>query len=199
MTLMHRLRLICTRFHRDSEGSMPTEGVIAFAFLAWWYVASYQFFDAFRQKNVNLKAAYTISDLLSRETGYDASIAGSVPIDQDYIDGLNKVFDYLTYSNRPTWIRVTSVKYYDVAKKYMVHWSATSSNVTFPAHNNTSINKEAWRLPVMPAGDTVILVETSMAYDPIFTFVLPSSWVSKFIVTRPRFASCVPWGTTGGC
>ena len=199
MTFLHRLRLISRRFQRDTDGSMPTEGVIAFAFLAWWYVASYQFFDAFRQKNVNLKAAYTISDLLSRETGYDPSVTGSVPIDQAYVDGLNKVFDYLTYSNRPTWIRVTSIKYDDVDKKYKVHWSATSSNVTYPAHNNTSINNEAWRLPVMPAGDTVILVETSMAYDPIFTFVLPSSWVSNFIVTRPRFASCVPWGTTGGC
>lgn len=199
MTLMNRLRLISLRFQRDTEGSMPTEGVIAFAFLAWWYVASYQFFDAFRQKNVNLKAAYTISDLLSRETGYDSSVPGSVPIDQAYVDGLNKVFDYLTYSGRPTWIRVTSIKYDGDEKKYKVHWSATSSNVTFPKHNDTSINNEAWRLPVMPAGDTVILVETSMAYDPIFTFVLPSAWVNNFIVTRPRFASCVPWGTTGGC
>ncbi len=45
---------------------MPVEGVIASTFLIWWYIASFQFFDAYRQKNVNQKGAYTVADLISR-------------------------------------------------------------------------------------------------------------------------------------
>jgi len=207
MTALQRLRLQGRNFRRETEGSMPIEGLLAFCFLVWWYVASYQFFDGFRQKNVNLKAAYTIADLISRETGYDPNVPGSVPVDQNYINGLNKVFDYLTFSNRPTWIRVTSIKYDDTNKKYVVHWSHTS-DPTRPVHTDASINREKDRLPVLPPGDSVILVETSSAYNPIFTSVdnspffasfLPASWLNNFIVTRPRFASCVPWDTNGSC
>ena len=64
MNLLKRLRL----FTDDNRGSIPTEGVLAFTMLIWWYLASFQFFDAFRQKNINLKAAYTIADLISRQT-----------------------------------------------------------------------------------------------------------------------------------
>ena len=60
MTLLQRFRV----FRDDTRGSMPTEGVMAATFLIWWYIASFQFFDAYRQKNVNLKAAYTIADMV---------------------------------------------------------------------------------------------------------------------------------------
>jgi hypothetical protein len=71
MRLLSRLRHNALTFRDETRGSIPIEALLAFTFLAWWYVASFQFFDALRQKSINLKAAYTLGDLISRETGPD--------------------------------------------------------------------------------------------------------------------------------
>jgi hypothetical protein len=188
MGLMSSLRLKLRLFGHQTGGSMPTEGVMAFAFLIWWYIASFQFFDAFRQKNVTLKAAYTIADMISRETD---------PIDADYIAGLNTVFDYLTYSQHPTWIRVSSI-YWDADDgQYRRNWSI-ASDPSKPVYTDATIDAQSARIPVMPEGDTVILVETFMAYEPIFSIGLAAGWYDTFITTRPRFVPCVRWDPGGG-
>lgn len=184
MNLLKRLRL----FTDDNRGSIPTEGVLAFTMLIWWYLASFQFFDAFRQKNINLKAAYTIADLISRQT--DA-------IDQGYVNGLNTVFDYLTFSNRPTWVRISSIWFDTSTNSYKVGYSQVS-DPSRPVRTDASINADAAKVPVLPPGESVILVETFMAYEPIFRIGLDARWYDTFIVTRPRFASCVPWDPQDG-
>jgi Flp pilus assembly protein TadG len=196
---MHSLRFISRllkALREDERGTVPVEGLLAFTFLAWWYMASFTFFDAFRQKNINLKAAYTIADMLSRETGPIAGDSTSVQINQTYVNGLNTMFDYLTNSRQPTWIRVTSVYWDDNDDKYRVDWSATSGT----GHDEmTTYMLQAYkdRIPVMPNGDTVVLVETFMAYTPVFKVGLDPRWFQTFITTAPRFASCVPWQTDG--
>jgi Flp pilus assembly protein TadG len=196
---MHSLRFISRllkSLREDERGTVPVEGLLAFTFLAWWYMASFTFFDAFRQKNINLKAAYTIADMLSRETGPIAGDSTSVQINQTYVNGLNTMFDYLTNSRQPTWIRVTSVYWDDNDDKYRVDWSATSGT----GHDEmTTYMLQAYkdRIPVMPNGDTVVLVETFMAYTPVFKVGLDPRWFQTFITTAPRFASCVPWQTDG--
>jgi hypothetical protein len=187
MSLYSRLKLHGKRFGDDTRGAMPVEGVMASTFLIWWYVASFQFFDAYRQKNINLKAAYTVADMVSRET--DA-------IDGNFVDGLNTLFDYLTFSNKPTWLRVSSV-YWDGANSLnKVGWSyATGSH---PVQNNTTIQYKVNQIPVMPVGDTIIIVETFMAYEPIFNIGLNAMWYDSFITTRPRFASQVQFENTMG-
>ena len=187
MTLLQRVRV----FRDGTRGSMPTEGVMAATFLIWWYIASFQFFDAYRQKNVNLKAAYTIADMVSRQEN----------IDEAYVNGLNTVFDYLTYSQRPTWVRVSSVYWDGTTNQYRKHWSYATGAGHLP-HTDASLDAEKARLPVMPNGDTVVLVETHMAYEPIFNIGLNARWYDSFIVTRPRVYSCVGWLTAGvpsGC
>jgi hypothetical protein len=181
MSLYQSLKLKGRLFGRDTGGSIPTEGVMAFCFLIWWYIESFQFFDAFRQKNVNLKAAYTIADMISRQT---------VTIGPTYIEGLGVVFDYLTSSNKPTSIRVTSVYWDGTDNTYKQVWSyATTAGI--PPHTDASINAKAAQIPAMPVGDTVVLVETFMAYEPIFSIGLNAMIYDTFITTRPRFASQV--------
>jgi hypothetical protein len=181
MSLYARLKVYGRQFGDETRGSIPTEGVLAFAFLIWWYIASFQFFDAFRQKNVNLKAAYTVADLVSRQTQ---------DLDPAYIDGMNTLFDYLTFSRKPTWVRVSVVEWDPVNTKYKIYWSyATSSH---PVHTDTTINLQANRIPVMPVGDSVVLVETFMAYEPIFNIGdMGARIFDTFITTRPRFAAKV--------
>lgn len=217
MSLYARLKLRSADFGSDPTGSMPVEGILAFIFLAWWYVASFQFFDAYRQKNVNLKAAYTVADLISRETGPDPNDATKVPVNAAYVDGLNKMFDYLTYSNRATWIRVTSVYWDATQNRNRVQWSyATGSH---QAQDDTTLQLMAARIPTMPVGDTIVMIETNMYYQPAFADImnglfndaapvavanspgntrLNAGWFNTVVLTRPRFASCIPWDT-GSC
>lgn len=193
MRVLQRLRVRLTLFGRDQRGSMPTEGVMAFAFLVWWYIASFQFFDAYKQKNINLKAAYTVADLISREVD---------PIDATYVMGLNKVFDYLTFSNKPTQIRVSSIYFDTGTNTYKVNWSYSTSTVNV-AYNNGTLQSIQSKIPVLPAGDTVIIVQTYMAYEPIFSVGLNAMVYDTFIATRPRAVPCIRWdkkdGTNPAC
>ncbi len=197
MSLLRRLRLKTRNFRQDETGSMAAEGVIAALFLSWWYVSSFQIFDAFKQKSVNTKAAYTIADMLSRETGPTATDPNSTQINQAYVNGLNKMFDYLTYSRKPTWIRVSSVYFADDDNKYRVDWSATSGT-GHPAMTTPMLASYRNKLPALPPGDSVVLVETFMAYEPIFNMGLTAHIYTTFITTAPRFASCIPW-QNGNC
>ncbi|MBS0565320.1 MAG: hypothetical protein JSR87_12870 [Proteobacteria bacterium] len=196
MNILRSLRLRLFDFRRDDRGAMEVEGILASTFLIWWYIASFQYFDAFKQKNINLKAAYTIADMLSRETGPANGDPTATPVNQAYINGLNTMFDYLTYSRKPTWIRVTSVYFDTTTNKYHVDWSAASGSghqlMTTPILQNYKN-----RLPILPDGDSVILVETFMAYEPIFSIGINAQVYSTFITTSPRFSSCLPWNTNG--
>lgn len=185
MSLYQSLKFRARRFGDDTSGSMPTEGVMAFAFLIWWYMASFQFFDAYRQKNVNLKAAYTLADMISRQTS---------EIGPKYFNGLNTVFDYLTYSNKPTYIRVTGVFWDDAAQQYRQSWSYATGGRQ--PHTDATINAKKDKIPNMPVGDTVIVVETFMAYEPIFSIGLPAMIYDTFITTRPRFASQIAYNAS---
>ncbi len=84
-------------------------------------------------------------------------------IDGAYLEGMNKVFAYMTMAKQPTWIRVSSVTYDGDAKALVLNWShATGSH---PATTMTAL--QDW-IPLMAAGDSVIVVETFMPYTPDF-------------------------------
>ena len=80
--IMARLR----RFRSDERGVMATEAAIIAPMLASAVLASFAFFDGYRASGVNMKAAYTVSDMISRETDY---------ITNDYLDGALGLFNFL--------------------------------------------------------------------------------------------------------
>lgn len=173
-----RLRL----FAGDARGSLSVETAMIYPLLIFAYIATFVFFDAFRSQNVNLKAAYTISDMLSRQTE---------EVDMDYLNGLNKVFDYLTVSNTETWIRVSVINWSDDENKYRLEWSqATSGKASLVQADITDM---ADQIPVMADGDTLILMQTAMAYEPIFDVGLAARWYENLVLTRPRFAPRLNW------
>lgn len=196
MTFIRSLRLSLRRYGKDEDGAMVVEGLIAATFLIWWYMASFQYFDAFKQKNTALKAAYTLADMVSRETGPTNEDPNAVEIDQAYVNGLNRMFDYLTFSNRPTWIRITSVYWNATDNRYHVDWSATSGT-GHESMTTPMLQQVANRIPVLPNGDSIILVETFLDYQPIMPIGLNQTVLQTFITTAPRFSSCVPWQDYG--
>jgi len=182
MTILARLNARIARFRTETEGSLSVEAALILPLLTWLYVGSFVWFDAYRTQNANLKAAYTIADMLSRET---------TPVSNAYMEGLNTTFDYLTASNHPTYIRVTNLKCTDAcdndaSRVLEVNWSyATEGRPALSTGDMTGYND---KIPLMPLGDTVILVETFMAFEPMFNVGLSATSFENYIVTRPRFA-----------
>jgi len=167
-------------FLKGTRGSMTVEAALILPLLFWALIATLVFFDAFRQQNIAMKASYTLSDLISRETD---------SLSPDDIDGLNGVFDYLTFSNHPSWIRVTSIRWDATDAEFKVNWSyATKDN---DALTDLTLQGKANIIPAMAVGDSVVLVETYMIYEPPFRVGLDANWTVNAVVTRPRFASQV--------
>lgn len=182
MTVMQRLRHLLTRWRDDTSGATAIEGVLASVALIWWYAVAYQITDAFHVRTSNTKGAYTIADAISRE---------STPVNAAYIEGLNKLFAFVTNAQGDHWIRVSSVYWDNTAQTYRTDWSYATGGK--PVQTDASINLEANRIPVMPEGDTALVVETSMQYNPIFGIGLGAGAHQNFVVTRPRGPRVV-WG-----
>lgn len=121
-----------------------------------------------------------IGDMLSRETAL---------IDQDYVDGLNQIFSYITVAKQPTWIRVSSVTWDEDQDKFVLQWSAASAG---HAKLDDLLPIQA-SIPAMGDGDTVVVVETYMPYQTDFNIGLDPFTYRNVVVTRPRFAPQLLW------
>ena len=185
-------RLLKSRFKRfaqDNSGSITVEFVLAMPILFWSFMAAYVFFDGYRQSAVNLKAAYTISDLVSRETSF---------IDDDYIDSMLNLLQLMTdaSSSGDVTMRISVIRWDQDDDRYYLDWSANrgfSEELT-----NANLNDLKDRLPTMPDNERVILVETNNVFVPLFNIGMDDINLSNFVFTRPRFVSQVPWDSGGG-
>lgn len=182
MTLMSRLRHPFRRFLRDDGGSVIAEAVIALPVLMWGYVGLFVYWDAFRSLNTLQKAAYTVSDLLSREM---------VGVNSDYIVGMDKVLEYLIDADVDARMRVSSITWSDTNGRFEVHWSRSPYGQMEELTTDT-LQPLAGQIPTMSAGDYVILVEVEQDYTPAFDVGMGDQTFRQFIVTRPRFIPCIP-------
>jgi Flp pilus assembly protein TadG len=90
-----------TRFLRSERGSFTVEAVVIFPLLVWAYTAMFVFWDAFKTQNINLKATYTIADMISRE---------QEQICTDYIEGARSIYAFLNAGDSNHQVRVTNVR-----------------------------------------------------------------------------------------
>jgi len=189
-TFLGSVRARIDEFRRDEDASQSVEAVLIIPLLIWAFLASYTFFDVYRAKSLSLKANYAISDLISRETN---------TMDMDYLLGAEKVFEYLTQTSPDPWVRVTVVYCdADCAESYRdlkVDWSkATDSLPTFD--NEDVMNSLEQIIPWLAENERVIIVETSIDYEPPFNQNLTGIGERTFVdivMTRPRFAAWVCW------
>ena len=180
-----RLRAFAARFGRDDEGSIAVETVLILPILFWAYLALFATFHAYRAHSVNQKVAFTLGDMISRETAY---------LDQDYLNGTRVMLAYLANAKQSdTAIRITSVKWDNNNKIYKRDWSKKKGWVT--ALNNTAVKKLEDRLPVMKHNERLILVETWVKYDPPFSIGISEHEIVNFVFTRPRYAPKVVWNS----
>jgi hypothetical protein len=175
-------------FVRDEEGVIAIEAMIIMPMMFWTFMCMFSIFDAFRSYSMNQKAAFTIGDAISRETQ---------PIDAAYLDGMWSMFDYLAETTEPSSLRVTSLYFDGAANTFRVDWSQSRgseggfSDANFSGTTNTAYWRD--RLPVIPANERIMLVETWDNYDPPFETGLEQEVIHNSVFTRPRYAPRVCW------
>lgn len=176
---MH-IRPRLSRFARDPEGSLSIEAAIMVPTLVFALMLMFTVFDIFRFDATNSKAAYTIGDLISRETE---------GIDQAYIDGMKDIFDYIVLNDQGTWLRVSVVRYDGDDDELKLVWSRGSTGT--PALTSSTASTVYSVIPEMAEEDVVIVVETYMPYVMPFAVGIPNFAFKNTVITRPRFASQV--------
>lgn len=169
-----------SKFSRNENGSISVEALIMMPLMAWGLVATYTFFDAYRQNALNLKAAYTIGDLVSRETEV---------ITDTYIDSMVTMFGLMTKSGSVDKIRISVIKYDEDTNKHYVDWSEPRGYDR--ALQNVDMEEVGKRLPIMPDEERVIVIETSNRYVPPFHVGLSITDINNFVFTRPRFTGLI--------
>jgi len=193
------------RFVKDDRASVTMEAVMVLPLLLWGYFGMFILYDGYRALSSNIRASYTISDMLSRETN---------PIDQAYLNGLNDIQDVLTQSNYRTVLRVTVARYTDTdgdgevdPGEHTLEWSnsTTGKDPITAANFQTAIIDY---LPAMQDTGVLVVVETWMAYVPFMNITLeqlytpgPASdrvvfgpfYFEGLVTTRPRFANQLCW------
>ena len=172
------------RFARETDGNTSVEALIFIPFILFVLAATFSLYDAFRFKSLNTKAAFTISDALSRET--DA-------ITPAYLDGMVSTLNFLTRSEDIYSLRVTAVQYDGDTDSYAIKWS--QGRGTFLSLKNEELSAMADRLPQMLDNETIIVVETHTTYDSPFAIdqLVTDELFYNFTFTRPRFAPQIIW------
>lgn len=166
-------------FAADQRGGITIESVLILPLFTYWYIGTFVFFDLFRMASINEKAAYAVSDAISR------SPPGEALQDPDF-EGYNSLFDYLVSNRGTSRMRVTSIVYNSGAARYDREWSVGTRGVV--ALTAEEVNLLGPSLPVMGGGETVVLVETFLDYTPPMNIGLPARQFRTFIFTRPRLA-----------
>ncbi|MCJ8333943.1 MAG: pilus assembly protein [Epibacterium sp.] len=175
------LRSALDRFRRDEAGSVAIESAFYLPLLLAMFAAIFTLYDAFRQESISIKAAYTISDLVSRETA---------TLDDVYMDNMYLLTQAMTRDTRDVSMRISAVYWDEANKSYGVDWSV-ERGAGLEVWNNDTINTVAENLPVLPDQERVILVETWNNLLPVFNVGLDNFNLYNFVFTRPRFAGQV--------
>ena len=179
---MRMLKLPMFRsFQSDERGFVTVETIFAIMFLSWWYVASFVFYDVYRQYIANVKATYTLGDLISRQA----------QVDEPWLEGLTDMYGYLTRWRSHSQVRYTSIMWDETDDKYIVDWSFSTGTDTpnvRPELEDADLLDYLDRLPILVDGEYVIMVESMTEFSTLFEVGIPDMDLENLVVTSPRFA-----------
>lgn len=147
------------RFNRDESGVLVAEALVMLPLLIWAYLALLVYWDAYRSINTAQKAAYTVSDIISREQP-------STTLTPAYITGMRNLIKFLIDTDQTVKLRVTSVTWSAAHNRYEVDWSVSPDNAATPLTTATIGTVKA-NIPQIADGDHAIIVESQVDYHPI--------------------------------
>ncbi|MEM7178339.1 MAG: hypothetical protein AAF503_11595 [Pseudomonadota bacterium] len=172
---MKRPRQILKSYVYDEAGSITTEFVLWIPLLMTWFMLSVVLYDANKNRNDAAKAAYTISDLISRKKD----------VDNAYLEQLKSLEDNLLPRTAGSHtLRLTSLRFVDGT--YEVVWSKALGG-GLPL-TSAELNPAAF--PTTADTDSLIVTEIDVPYTPLSDWVGITAKTWSFdVVSRPRFAN----------
>lgn len=172
------------QFFKDQGGVASIEAILLIPLLFWAYTGTFVMFDAYKKQTDGLRVTYSVADAISRE---DSELT------QAYLDSMTLLSDFMSRSPNRVTQRVTIVCYSAEDDQYQVAWSRTTGpkKSTLLPHTDLTVDDNRDRLPILPVGDQVVLVETFMDYAPVWSVGLAAQTFDYWVFTRPRFTNQV--------
>ncbi len=166
------------RFFHKQEGVVSIEAIIVFPLLFWSMWTAYTYFDGYRQGARNLKAAFAIADILSREKS---------DVNAQYITSMYELQQFMIADRSAVSMRISFVRWDEDDERHYRLWSCVRGE-SFEKLNNETVLDLADRLPVMADNARMILVETKDLYTRPFKIGFGDHQfaIDKFIFTQPR-------------
>lgn len=167
------------RFWRSQDGVVSIEAVMIYPLLFWSMWTSYTYFDSYRQSASNLKAAYAIADIISRQED---------EMPKQFISNMYDLQKLMISDRSAVSMRISFVWYSEDDDRHYVNWSCVRGESFDKLDNDTLLNEYKDRIPVMADRAVMILVETKDWYTRPFKigFGDHSFGIDKFIFTPPR-------------
>ncbi|MDP2082883.1 MAG: hypothetical protein U0934_10725 [Pseudotabrizicola sp.] len=181
--LIQKLKTSLRRFSRNEDGLASAEMIMMLPFYMFCILGTFTFWDAYDVVNRSQKAAYSVSDLVTRKQD---------TVTEAYVEGMFNTMQYMMGPTLPVRTRITSVFYSQTRNRYEVLWSR-SSVPTVPPLTTDTIPSIQSHLPQMYDGDALIVVEANVDFVPIFGAEIiamtrvDAGTMRHVIVTRPRF------------
>ncbi|WP_133056363.1 TadE/TadG family type IV pilus assembly protein [Limimaricola soesokkakensis] len=181
------LRLI-RRLRARDEGTQSIELVLMAPLLFWAVCALYVFTDAFRIRAVVTDAAHVVSDVLSRQT---------TPIGNADIAALRAVAAQLT--GQETDLRVTQIHCLkscdDLQRRELGVVFSVGLGLAPLTIADLRISNLRDQVPLVAAGDRIIMAQTRIYYTPILDYGIAASFIEATQAVRIRFAPRLCWET----
>lgn len=178
------------RQRRSEAGSVVIESVLVLPLLFFAVLGTWVFFQAFRAQSISVKAAYTVSDAISRR--------GAAYITSDYMDSVWNLHRFVTVSDQETDLRVSVIGWDADDEEYYVCWSQARGGQSALSDAELDTYDSDDRIPTLPDDEALIMVETRVAHEPLFSVGWDlEMWFEDMIVTSPRFSSQVKWSSNG--
>lgn len=173
------------RFRSNEDGTILAETVLIFPLLFGALLATFVYFDAFRNKAINVKANYTIADAVSRES----------QIDRTFLINAWDLHRFLTNSPTLTQLRISLIEFNQDSDNpsdpgsFTVLWSrAMGGGVDYENVPSDIIGLTPTEIPIIPNNEVLIVVQTSVDYEPDFSVGLTAFTFENTTYTRPRGA-----------
>ncbi len=177
------IRQLARSLRGNNQGSIAVEGLIMLPILIWCFAGAHIFFEAFRVQSNNLRAAYTITDALTRENGY---------VTPEYLDSVYDLQSFLTPDGEGSQLRISVVRYNAGDDSYSIRWSQGRS---VQPMTDAELQNLQPHLPIRADDEIAILVESWIDWTPGFEVGLDPFTFYDLAVAPPRFAGQLCWNS----
>lgn len=174
--LSYRMFQALRRFSTEERAALAIEAAIMLPVLVMMYVIGYQYFDQYRREAQMTKASFAVADMLSRRLGI---------VTPDDLNGLESVYETLTFSNDASFMRFTEVR--RESGELKVIWSYATDGQ--PAMTETRLQGFFNQIPRLDDNERVTLVEAYTYDNPFFNVGLSDRIVPSFVPVSQRYAA----------